>query len=148
MKPLLILFLIIFCLNISKENSNIKPLKEQKAQTVALLECVLSSDTFLNYFANIMDSIEYKKPFKIIETVVNGIPENFKLMKNCYENTKTEETVDFFTALYQAINDLPPVVRETLGNILQDTIKNLLYKGCTELGKGEWKFCEIFDVEY
>jgi hypothetical protein len=148
MKPLFILLLIIFSINLSKQNSNIKPLNEQKAQTVALLECILGGDTFLKYFDNIMNSIEYKNTFKIIETVVSGFPENFKFMKKCYEDTKTEESVNFFKALYQAFNDLPPVLKETIENILQDTIKNLLYKACTELGKGEWKFCEIFDVEY
>lgn len=148
MKPLFILLLIIFSINLSKQNSNIKPLNEQKAQTVALLECILGGDTFLKYFDNIMNSIEYKNTFKIIETVVSGFPENFKFMKKCYEDTKTEESVNFFKALYQAFNDLPPVLKETIENILQDTIKNLLYKACTELGKGEWKICEIFEVEY
>ena len=114
MKPLFILLLVIFCINISKQNSNIKPLNEQKAQTVALLECILGGDTFLKYFDNIMNSIEYKNTFKIIETVVNGIPENFKFMKKCYEDTKTEESVNFFKALYQAFNDLPPVLKETI----------------------------------
>jgi hypothetical protein len=93
MKPLFILLLVIFCINISKQNSNIKPLNEQKAQTVALLECILGGDTFLKYFDNIMNSIEYKNTFKIIETVVSGFPENFKFMKKCYEDTKTEEKV-------------------------------------------------------
>jgi hypothetical protein len=79
MKPLFILLLVIFCINISKQYSNIKPLNEQKAQTVALLECILGGDTFLKYFDNIMNSIEYKNTFKIIETVVSGFPENFKI---------------------------------------------------------------------
>jgi len=147
MKSFIILLLINICLFHSKEIINKKTLNE-KSQTVALLECILSGETFLNSFVNIMDSIEYKNFWKIIETVVNVIPNNYKFMKKCYEDTKTEESIDFFKALFQALNDLPPVLRETLGNILQDTIKNLLYKVCVELGKGKWEFCKIFEVEY